>query len=1111
MCAISSIPTTRLSNQFMTLRVLTQISSDQRGLFGIQNQLASGRRITSPSEDAPAAARAMTLQSLLERKSSVRASLTGIQTRLSAAESAVGSASSILSELRATALSVTGTVVSQQEREAAVAQFNQAIDQLLSIGNQTFQGSYLFSGSQTQTTPFAKLTNGIAYQGNGNSLPAYSDVGQLFSANITGSQVFGGFSGTVLGTADLNPTVAWNSQLTDLNGGYGVRIGSINVSDGTSSRVVNIAGARTLGDVARLLEANPPGTSEVTARVTSRGLEVSLNGGNLSISEVGGGTTAAELGIKRIGGIGPGPIVGADLNPRVTLLTSLENVLGSRARAYLPNVNGGNDVIVEAATSGPARNNVTIKYVDDDWYQATAGLTAGNEFAEFHETPTAATTVLKFPGHPGLDGGIQLTAVTPGTSMNGTAVGVTVRAVDGLGPQFNYDSIAKSYTVSVEAGTTVAQLAADISTSGGPFTAAVTSLGNSAYVLATSDSNPGAGNTYASGNDANTLAVHIDVGQSTANQAIAAIAAEGTFRAWLDPSEEGNHGNGTLVDSSTNPAAVGLTVGGSGTDFDRESGLRITNGGQEFVVDLRAVVTVEDLLNAINGAGANVAAAINAEGTGIDVQSRLSGADFSIGENGGITAEQLGIRTFNGATPLAALNHGVGVRASLQGDDFAVTRRDGETFGIRLAAGNVASARLPGAADAGLLISRAAADTSGNQFSVEIVDSGLGGGNAVSLVGNTLRFNVDVAAGFTAQDAIDTLAANGTLATLFTAQLDRSTDAANDGSGNLAATAIAVGFAGGKGAAVTVEDVLDLINNHPTNLASGPRVIARLSQFGNGIELVDDGPGGTQALSIAMRNSSTAAADLGLISPTSDVSVAPVKGSVASVTFSLAGANNDFVVRARDSGTLLNGTTVHFQNDGVPGNDSVAYDALAGVLTFDVDPATATAQGLVNLLNGHPSFEAALTTLDGGVPNSGAGVLGALPGDATIAGGTADTLTGVDKNPQQVDGVFTALVRLRDAILAGDQFALEEGMKMLDKSTTSLNFARADLGARMQSLDIVGNRIDLENIELRSTLSNEIDVDFAAAVSELALRQASFQASLQVAAQLAQTTLLDYL
>ena len=71
--------------------------------------------------------------------------------------------------------------------------------------------------------------------------------------------------------------------------------------------------------------------------------------------------------------------------------------------------------------------------------------------------------------------------------------------------------------------------------------------------------------------------------------------------------------------------------------------------------------TVDELLNLFNGAELGLLAEINAAGNGINVRSRLSGADFTIGENGGTTATQLGIRTYTGATELADFNRGVGV------------------------------------------------------------------------------------------------------------------------------------------------------------------------------------------------------------------------------------------------------------------------------------------------------------------------------------------------------------------------------------------------------------------------------------------------------------------
>ena len=74
-----------------------------------------------------------------------------------------------------------------------------------------------------------------------------------------------------------------------------------------------------------------------------------------------------------------------------------------------------------------------------------------------------------------------------------------------------------------------------------------------------------------------------------------------------------------------------------------------------------------------------------------------------------------------------------------------------------------------------------------------------------------------------------------------------------------------------------------------------------------------------------------------------------------------------------------------------------------------------------------------------------------------------------------------------------------------------VNFVRSELGAQSQALDSLSARLDTEEVELTSTLSQEIDTDLVKAISDLTARQASLQASLQLMGRLFQLTLLNYL
>lgn len=121
-----------------------------------------------------------------------------------------------------------------------------------------------------------------------------------------------------------------------------------------------------------------------------------------------------------------------------------------------------------------------------------------------------------------------------------------------------------------------------------------------------------------------------------------------------------------------------------GKGIDTENGFIITNGPKTATIDLSDASTVQDIINAINGAELFVLARINDEGTGIDVFNQVSGSPLTIGENGGTTATDLGIRTFDEAIELSKINYGKGVFTIAGQDDFRITAKDGAAIDVNL-------------------------------------------------------------------------------------------------------------------------------------------------------------------------------------------------------------------------------------------------------------------------------------------------------------------------------------------------------------------------------------------------------------------------------------------
>jgi flagellin-like hook-associated protein FlgL len=875
---ITPIPTTRVSDLLAQQRLLHQLQADQVDVLRIQEQISTGRRIQYLSEDAPAGMRAVALQRLLEQKDQIARNLSSNDSFLTATDSALQEVSGLLAKANAEALGVTGIHGDDVQRAAVAMEIDKAIESLLNIANTNFRGRYLFAGSRTGELPFEQSGSYVRYNGNEKHLENFSDLNLLFDTNVTGSEVFGAVSKPVVGTVDLNPNLALDTRLADLNHGEGVSLGSIEISDGTSTSIVDLSAAHTIADVVGLIEANPPAGRTVTVEVTPRGLNVSLDaagGGDLRIREVGGGTTAADLGILSETSFGTGPVVGADLDPLLRLTTRLADALGANAYALLDSAGANNALRIEANDRGAMFNGYTIEF--------TGGGTAGSE------------------------------------------------------------------TVLYNAGT-------------------------------------------------QTFTVDIDPLSSTAAQIRDALNADPTFSADFTASldtttEPGNTGGGTIALTTT-----ATTAHGSGVDFDQTSGLQILNGGQVHTIDISAAVTVEDLLNTLNGSPADLLAEISPDGRTLSVRSRLSGADFAIGENGGNTATHLGLRTFTAATRLADLNHALppGVHPNVIGDDFLIRRKDG----------------------------------------VE------------------LRFDVS--------------------------------------SYN------------------TVGDVINAINTHANNLDPNTRVVARLAVNGNGIELVDDGLTGTGQLTVEKVNNSQAAEDLGLIPVGQSQTITGSPAASATATFSEAAANNDLLFTASASGPQRNDVQIVFVGDLVGSELVDPFDSLTNTLTIHYDPATSTANDLIAAVAAEGTFTATLsTTADPG--NDGTGLIGAPPAPLTTAGGTSQILTGRDTNPVESASIFTALARLRDALLTNDPVQTERASALVDDRIEDINFVRAGVGARQQGLDAISLRLEDETVQLHSGLSDEIDVDLAEAISNLVGRQAAFQAALQTTAQISRLTLLDFL
>lgn len=173
------------------------------------------------------------------------------------------------------------------------------------------------------------------------------------------------------------------------------------------------------------------------------------------------------------------------------------------------------------------------------------------------------------------------------------------------------------------------------------------------------------------------------------------------------------------------------------TPIDFASGLLITQGENTEVADFSSATTVQDLQNVVEALNLGLRLSINDDGTGLDLVSEVSGIELSIGENGGTTAEDLGLRTFGESTLLSDFRNRIGVQTTEAGEpDLDITLHDGTNFTVDLTGastvGDVISLTQAAATTAGLTVGvdfDIALAATGNGFAVS--DNTVGGSDFV--------------------------------------------------------------------------------------------------------------------------------------------------------------------------------------------------------------------------------------------------------------------------------------------------------------------------------------------------------------------------------------------
>jgi flagellar hook-associated protein 3 len=176
--------------------ITSNVMGNKESIYALQQQIASGRKISRASDDPGAF-------EVINKQKSDASNIEQYNANADLAESKLLNLDSLLQSMiqtfqRASEIAITASDSTVENRDALGNEINQLLESVVSLANTTDNGSYVFSGLRSDTVPYlAEDTNSdgmidkITYQGSDKVLQAEVGRGSYVPINIPGSDLTG--------------------------------------------------------------------------------------------------------------------------------------------------------------------------------------------------------------------------------------------------------------------------------------------------------------------------------------------------------------------------------------------------------------------------------------------------------------------------------------------------------------------------------------------------------------------------------------------------------------------------------------------------------------------------------------------------------------------------------------------------------------------------------------------------------------------------------------------------------------------------------------------------------------------------------------------------------
>ncbi|GAB2182533.1 hypothetical protein DLREEDagrD3_27560 [Denitratisoma sp. agr-D3] len=362
-----------------------------------QQQLSSGKRIMSPSDDPVGAARALQLTQALSVNTNQTASRADAKSSLGLVDNQLGSVNDLLTRVKELATQAGDAALSDLDKKSIATELRARYTELMGLANSTDgTGNYLFSGYQVTNRPFGgSIEDGITYVGDSGIRQLQVASSRQLGISAAGDDIFmkmrngnGTFLAAMQSTKSVNSSTIVSSSAAVTSAADWddpVNSGKLEVRFWTDTAGGSVA---THGVGVGSLDLSTALPLTITAGVNDQ-FNLSLDGGAATTITLAAGTytTGTSLAAALQTAVGAGATVSLNGNNQLNIAS---NTTGATSSVRLTAVGGNTGFATLVGTPAYAQGGTSAP--GSVFYDIVDTVTGNSLFTNTASTTGAGST-----------------------------------------------------------------------------------------------------------------------------------------------------------------------------------------------------------------------------------------------------------------------------------------------------------------------------------------------------------------------------------------------------------------------------------------------------------------------------------------------------------------------------------------------------------------------------------------------------------------------------------------------------------------------------------------------------------------------------------------------